>query len=238
MAENSIVTSVRAFVEPIVADLGVEIYDLDYAGGQLIVTLDTPPGSEGGISLDVLALATRLISRELDHTDPIPGHYTLEVSSPGLERLLRTPAHFQREIGKTISVRLSNIVEGQRRLSGVLIAADDVAATVRLDDAALTERVIPYGQIDRARTVFVWGPAPKPGKGPSSKSAASKSAASKSATSKSATSKSATSKSAKRSATRPPTGSTPATSDDERRGTSDDPSSHDSSASSMSTEAP
>ena len=56
------------------------------------VTLDTPPGSDGGVDLDQLALATRLISRELDHQDPIPGKYTLEVTSPGVERTLRTPA--------------------------------------------------------------------------------------------------------------------------------------------------
>lgn len=169
MAENSIVTSVRALVEPIVSDLGVELYDLDYSGGQLTVTLDTPPGSPGGIALDTLSLATRLISRELDHADPIPGHYTLEVSSPGLERPLRTAAHFGREVGKTVTIRLRNVVEGDRRLTGVLVAADENAATVRLDDAALTERVVPYDQIDRARTVFVWGPAPKPGQGSSSK---------------------------------------------------------------------
>lgn len=174
MSENSVVTRVREMVAPIVADLGVDLYDLEYAGGQLTVTLDTFPGSEAGISLDVLALATRLISRELDHTDPIPGHYTLEVTSPGLERTLRTPAHFQREIGKTVAIRLRNTVSGARRLNGVLVAADDTSATVRLDDQAdvtLAERVVPYDQIDRARTVFVWGPAPKPGKAPAKKGA-------------------------------------------------------------------
>lgn len=172
MSENSVVVAVKQLVMPIIADLGVDLYDLEYAGGTLTVTLDTFPGSEGGITLDNLALATRLISRELDHSDPIPGHYTLEVTSPGLERHLRTPAHFQREIGKTVSLRLRHTAGGDRRVSGVLVAADDHAATVRLDDAQLTERVVPYDQIDRARTVFVWGPAPKPGKAPARKGGA------------------------------------------------------------------
>ena len=171
MSENSVVVRVKDLVTPIVADLGVDLYDLEYAGGTLTVTLDTFPGSEGGITLETLSLATRLISRELDHSDPIPGHYTLEVTSPGLERSLRTPAHFAREIGKTVAIRLRNTAGGDRRVNGVLVAADDDGATVRLDDADLTERVVPYDQIDRARTVFVWGPAPKPGKAPAGKGA-------------------------------------------------------------------
>jgi ribosome maturation factor RimP len=162
MSTNSIVTRVRSIVEPIAADLGVEVYDLEYAGGQLTVTLDTPPGSEGGITLDTLSLATRLLSRELDHADPIPGHYTLEVTSPGLERTLRTPEHFRREVGKPVAIRLRNVVNGERRLSGVLIASDETTATIALEGGA-GERVVPLDQIDRARTVFVWGPAPKPG---------------------------------------------------------------------------
>jgi ribosome maturation factor RimP len=66
------------------------------------------------------------------------------------------------------------VVHGERRMQGTLVAADDTAATLRLDDEALSERVVPYDQIDRARTVFVWGPAPKPGKQPARKKAAAK----------------------------------------------------------------
>ena len=71
-----------------------------------------------------------------------------------------------------MALRLRDIVtpDGQRterRLQGVLVAADDQAATIQLNDPALTERTVPYDKIDRARTVFVWGPAPKPGKAPS-----------------------------------------------------------------------
>ena len=55
----------------------------------------------------------------------------------------------------------------QRRLQGVLVAADEQSATIQLNDAAQTERIVPFDKIDRARTVFEWGPAPKPGKAPS-----------------------------------------------------------------------
>ena len=111
----------------------------------------------------MLALATRLISRELDHADPIPGHYTLEVTSPGLERTLRTPAHFARSLGSDVAVRLRDVSGDDRRVHGVLNAAGDTAFTVTRDDG--TTRDIPYEQVDRARTVFHWGPAPKPTKG-------------------------------------------------------------------------
>lgn len=171
MVESAIVAKLRALTLPIAADLGLELYDLEFAGGVVKVTLDTPAGSEAGVDLDALALATRLISRELDHADPVPGRYTLEVTSPGLERNLRVPEHFRREVGKQVTVRLRQVIDGERRLQGVLVAADERSATIRLDDDALSERVVPYDTIDRARTVFVWGPAPKPGKGSGAKSA-------------------------------------------------------------------
>lgn len=164
--ESPIIDRVRSLVAPIAADLDLDLYDVEQRGGTLRVTLDTPPGSPGSISLDTLALATRLVSRELDHEDPVPGRYTLEVTSPGVERNLRLPAHFQREIGKTVNIRLADVESDQRRLEGVLVAADDTTATLRVDDpdtGGPLDRVIELAHIDRARTVFVWGPQPKPG---------------------------------------------------------------------------
>lgn len=158
---------VRALVEPITADLELDLYDVERRGGTVRITIDTPPGSDGGISLDTLSLATRLISRELDHEEPITSQYTLEVTSPGLERSLRTAAHFQREIGKDITVRLAGhaVAEGEpRRIDGRLVAADDTTATLLTADGS--ERVIAVADVDKARTIFEWGPKPKPGKGP------------------------------------------------------------------------
>ncbi len=84
-------------VAPIVADLKLDLYDLEFNGGILKSPSTPRPDSDGGVTLDQLALVTRLVRRDLDHHDPIPGHYTLEVTSPGLERTLRTATHFQRE---------------------------------------------------------------------------------------------------------------------------------------------
>ena len=166
MTDNTTVERVTRLVAPLVADLKLDLYDVELRGGTLRITVDTPPGSTGGVTLDTLALVTRMVSRDLDHDDPMPGHYTLEVTSPGLERSLRTPKHFQRELGKVIAVRLRDTVNGERRIQGALTSADDAQIVV---DLGGEPRTIAYDQIDRARTVFEWGPAPKPGKGPSTK---------------------------------------------------------------------
>ena len=177
MSASTEIDRVHALVAPIAADLQLDVYDIERRGATMRITLDTPPGSESGINLDSLSLATRLISRELDHEDPIAGHYTLEITSPGLERHLRTPAHCQREVGKTITARLRDPQADPRRVQGVLTAAAEGSATLLLDDGS--ERTLALDDIDKARTVFEWGPKPKPGKQASGKK---KSGATKSGT--------------------------------------------------------
>jgi ribosome maturation factor RimP len=163
MSDQTVLERVRTLVSPIVADLGLDLYDCEFAGGTLRVVVDTPAGSTGGVDLEQLSLVTRLVSRELDHSDPVPGRYTLEVSSPGLERSLKRAEHFQREIGKVISVRLHAPVDGRRRLEGPLLDADARRIVVRTETGDVD---VSLDLIERARTVFVWGPSPKPG-GPS-----------------------------------------------------------------------
>lgn len=177
--DTPVVRRVRELVEPIASDLQLDIYDVEQRGGTMRVTLDTPVGSEQNVDLDQLALATRLISRELDHEDPVPGKYTLEVTSPGVERTLRTPEHFQREIGKVVNIRLANVDADERRIRGVLVAADDSTVTIREEGEdgradAGRERVVDLASIDRARAVFEWGPQPKPGGKGSSKKGSGK----------------------------------------------------------------
>ena len=152
------VDRVREVIVPLLADLDVELYDVELIGGSLRVTLDRP----GGIDVDAITRATRAISAALDEADPVPGAYTLEVSSPGLERQLRTPEHFQGAVGEDVKVKTRAGVEGDRRAEGRLSAVDDGTVTIELDDGAT--RTLSIDDIERARTVFEWGPAPKPGK--------------------------------------------------------------------------
>ena len=150
---------VRELVEPIVTSEGLELIDVELAPRLLRVTVDRP----GGIDLDAISEITQRISAALDLADPLPGgSYALEVSSPGLERPLRTPEHFQRFVGTTVAVRTHPGVEGERRVEGVLTSADETSIEV-------DGRHLSYDDIERAHTVFVWGPAPKPA-GPKNKS--------------------------------------------------------------------
>jgi len=154
----SVPERVRDLVEPIVADAGLELFDLELAGGVLRVTIDRP----GGLDMQAIAATTRAVSRALDEADPIDNRYTLEVSSPGLERPLRTPAHFRWAIGREVTIKTVSTYDGPRRLTGTLVDAGDDHIGVTLDDPAGDTVELAYHDIERARTVFRWGPTPKP----------------------------------------------------------------------------
>lgn len=148
---------VASLVAPIATELDLDVYDVEFAGGSLRVLLQRP----GGVGLDDLAEATRRISRALDEADVVAGSYTLEVSSPGLERNLRTPAHYAGALGELVTVKTRPDVPGERRVDGVLSAADEASLTVTLPDGAT--RTVALEDVARARTRFEWGAAPKPG---------------------------------------------------------------------------
>jgi len=156
----SVADRVRDLVAPICTDLGLELYDVEHGSGRVRILVDRP----GGVDLELLAQATRMISRELDHRDPVPGRYQLEVSSPGLERPLRSPDHYRHAIGQTVAVRLHPGANEPRRLNGLLVDADGESATIEVDEPEPHRRTVRYLDIERARTTFSWG-ATKPVKG-------------------------------------------------------------------------
>ena len=146
-------------LEPVVTAAGVELFDVEYRSGVVLVTVDRAEG----VDLEVLTTVNRVVSELLDERDPIPGAYTLEVSSPGVERTLRRPAHFAKAVGETVSVKTRPQVPGDRRLTGELLAADDHGLELAVEGAPAGRVRLASSDIDRARTVFAWGPRPKPG---------------------------------------------------------------------------
>ncbi|MGI9601954.1 MAG: ribosome maturation factor RimP [Acidimicrobiales bacterium] len=152
----SVLDRVHALVAPLCADVGVELFDVQHNGGVLQISVER----DGGVDIDVLRRLTKSVSRALDEADPISGRYTLEISSPGLERTLRTPAHFQWAVDKQVKIKNRPPVEGDRRVQGPVQAADAEGVDV-LDETSGVVRRLEYGDIDKARTVFEWGPTPK-----------------------------------------------------------------------------
>jgi ribosome maturation factor RimP len=146
-------------IEPVVTAAGVELFDVEYRSGVVLVTVDHPDG----VDLEVLTTVNRVVSELLDQRDPIPGAYTLEVSSPGVERTLRRPAHFTKAMGEKVTVKTRPQVPGDRRLTGTLVSADDTGFELAPTGAPDGPIRLAYSDIDRARTVFAWGPAPRPG---------------------------------------------------------------------------
>jgi len=142
-----------ALTEPLLEKLGYELVDLEYAPGRahavLRVFIDRPEG----VGLDDCERASHELSALLDVEDPVPVGYTLEVSSPGLDRVLRKPAHFQRFIGERIWVELRAAREGRRRYTGRLDALNDEGIELNVDGAMVR---VPFADISRARLAPLW----------------------------------------------------------------------------------
>ncbi len=145
----------ETLVRPVVEAAGLELVDVTFrreSGRRVLrVTVDR----EGGVDLDTLAETSGRLSRRLD-LDPIDsGPYSLEVSSPGLERPLKRPEDFARRVGEKVKVRTVEPIHGARNHHGVIasVGADDVTIATETG-----ERSLAFDQIASARTVFEWGP--------------------------------------------------------------------------------
>ena len=136
---------------PVIERQGYELADLELKVGSrdgvLRIFIDKP----GGVGLEDCELISRQVSALLDVEDPLPGRYSLEVSSPGLDRKLTKPAHYQRVVGEEVKVETRFPVLGRRRFRGVLQAADEKSIVVVVDrepyelqiDGIETARLVP-----------------------------------------------------------------------------------------------
>ena len=153
---------IRSLVEPALTAAGLEIWDVEAARGALRLLVDSP----SGVDLDALTRASGIVSGLLDdHPEVTPeGSYELEVSSPGVERTLRTPDHYRRYLGAEVSVKTKAAVGGARRHRGRLAGVADDGIELQPAEPPGAEPVaIAFGDIERARTVLVWGPTPASG---------------------------------------------------------------------------
>ena len=157
---SDVLTSLEELIGNYLGAERLELDDLEMLGqgsGRILrVVID---GADVGV--DHLAELSRGISRLLDHESDLDGSYTLEVTSPGLERRLRRPSHYSKSIGKEVTVKTRVEVDGERRHEGTLIASDEDGLLVDVEGEA---RRIEFDQVKSARTVFRWERAPKPGK--------------------------------------------------------------------------
>ena len=160
-ATDTQLDAVRTAVEPAVHALGLDLYDVELVGGGGARTLRVTVTRDGGVDLDAITAATKAVSTIVDDAAVVRGSYLLEVSSPGIERTLRLPSHYEGAIGERVSVKF-HTEKGPRRVHGALTAVD--AGDVVIATEGGDTETIPLRDITQARTVFEWGPKPRPGK--------------------------------------------------------------------------
>ena len=146
-ADQDIILNVKELLGPILAEYGLELYDLEFKGsgrkGMLRIYID----SEQGVTIDDCANVSRELGMLLDVHDVIEDSYTLEVSSPGLTRALRKPLDYVRFIGKKVKIKTESEIENKNMFIGKLLDYKDDSATVETESGTY---VIPYTRIEKA----------------------------------------------------------------------------------------
>ncbi len=151
MTRQDVVAQVEELLRPIAARLGLETVDVSVSGEAhrtvLRVLMDRP---EGGITVEECARVSESLSRQLDLYDIFVHRYTLEVSSPGLDRPLRSDADFRRFAGRKAEITTYGPVDGQRHFRGILLGVIGDAVILQVDDRQVR---LPKAQIAQARLV-------------------------------------------------------------------------------------
>ncbi|WP_223620088.1 ribosome maturation factor RimP [Lysobacter sp. ESA13C] len=159
-------TQIAALLAPTVESLGVELLGVEYlpaAGNAVLrIYIDVPAdeaaaGADGAeprsVSIEDCEAVSREVSAQLDVEDPISSNYTLEVSSPGIDRPLFTLEHYRRLVGETVKVALKLPHEGRRRLQGRIVAIEGEQVVFTVEAATFT---VPFANIDKGRLVPDW----------------------------------------------------------------------------------
>ena len=137
-------------ITPIVASLGCELWGLEYLTQGRYTTLRIFIDGPEGVSLEDCEKVSRQVSAVMDVEDPIDGEYTLEVSSPGMDRPLYTPAHYARYVGETVNLRLRMARDGRRRFKGTIIKVENDDLFLDVDGKEVS---LPVDAIDKGNVV-------------------------------------------------------------------------------------
>ena len=148
---NQAPVKILALIEPVVTGLGYEFVGAEFIGQGRDALLRVYIDAEGGVLVTDCSKVSHQISGVMDVEDPISGQYTLEVSSPGLERPLFKLAHFTQFIGKVVKLELTQAtMEGQKRFTGDILQVKGEVVHVHVDDEEIE---IPFAMIKKARLV-------------------------------------------------------------------------------------
>ena len=151
--KKNIAGTVRDLVAPVADEFGFMLWDVEYVkeGADMIlrITIDKPEG----IDIEDCEKMARAIDPIIDEADPIEVSYKMEVSSPGIERALTRPEHFEACMGEKIEVKLYAPMDGKKQIVGILTAADEKSITVTVDEADI---VLEKSAVAKVSTVFDW----------------------------------------------------------------------------------
>ena len=140
----------KSLIEPVVTGMGFELWGLEYLTQGRYSVLKIFIDSENGIDVDDCASVSRQVASLLDVEEPIKGKYTLEVSSPGMDRRLFSFEQFEVMKGSKVKLKLNKPFDGKKRFAGLLVGTEDKDVVLRVGEE---ETLFPYEMIDRAYVV-------------------------------------------------------------------------------------
>ena len=140
----------RSLIEPVVTGMGFELWGVEYLTQGRYSVLKIFIDSENGIDVDDCASVSRQVGSLLDVEEPLRGQYTLEVSSPGMDRRLLTFEQFDLMKGSQVKLKLNKPFDGKKRFTGLLVGTEDKEVVLRVGEE---ETLFPYEMIDRANVV-------------------------------------------------------------------------------------
>ncbi|MEG0641534.1 MAG: ribosome maturation factor RimP [Clostridium sp.] len=136
--KDALIYKIVEIAEPIVTDLGYELYNVEFVkeGGEnyLRIYID----NEEGIKLEDCIKVNKAVGKVIDEEDPIPEFYYLEVSSPGMERELHNDKHLQRYIGYTVVIKLQSLINGKKKIEGTLNGFEPLNLMILTEEGEVT----------------------------------------------------------------------------------------------------